>query len=65
MDQRTLARMFDPFFSSKPRGSGLGLAMVRRIVDIHKGAIQVLSEPFAGSTFRVFFPTATHRNSTP
>ena len=49
-------RIFDPFFSTKAAGRGLGLAVVQRIVRAHGGAIKVLSRPGNGTIFRVMFP---------
>jgi signal transduction histidine kinase len=48
--------MFDPLFTTKPDGTGLGLTIVRRIVDEHHGTIDVSSEVGKGTTFRVLFP---------
>ncbi len=56
MDAETKARIFDPFFSTKFTGRGLGLAAVAGIVRGHKASIRVTSEPRQGSTFRVSFP---------
>jgi PAS domain S-box-containing protein len=64
MDEATQRRIFDPFFSTKPKGHGLGLAAVQGIVRRHQGAIQVNSAPGLGSTFTVYLP-ATRKAISP
>ncbi|MEI6305206.1 MAG: response regulator [Deltaproteobacteria bacterium] len=56
MDREIIAKLFDPFFSTKFIGRGLGMAAVFGIVRSHKGAIHITSTPGAGSTFRILFP---------
>jgi CheY-like chemotaxis protein len=60
MDERVMERIFDPFFSTKFAGRGLGLAAVIGIVRGHRGAVSVSSTVGKGSTFRVYLPTAVH-----
>jgi signal transduction histidine kinase len=56
MSPSVLARIFEPFFSTKFEGRGLGLAAVQGIVHAHGGALAVESAPGTGSTFRLFLP---------
>jgi signal transduction histidine kinase len=51
-----LDQIFDPFYSTKFVGRGLGLAVVLGALRMHQGAIAVESKPGQGSTFRVFWP---------
>jgi CheY-like chemotaxis protein len=58
MGSEALENLFEPFFSTKFVGRGLGLAVVLGIVKAHEGAISVQSRPGAGAVFRVFLPLA-------
>jgi len=58
MDKDTLTKLFDPFFSTKFTGRGLGMSAVLGIVRGHRGAIKVYSEPGKGTTFKILFPAS-------
>lgn len=58
MTEQQLAQIFRPFYTTRNNGTGLGLSLVRRIVDDHHGQIDVASEPGKGSTFQVLLPFA-------
>jgi signal transduction histidine kinase len=64
MDEHTMARMFDPFFSTKDQGRGLGMAAVRGIVRSHRAALRVTSAKGQGTRFRVWFPLGLSIHST-
>ncbi|HWF83982.1 MAG TPA: ATP-binding protein [Vicinamibacterales bacterium] len=53
-----LKRIFDLYFTTKDKGSGIGLSMVYRTVQMHDGEIEVQSSPGVGTTFRVLLPQA-------
>jgi len=56
MDQATMGRIFEPFFSTKKRGTGVGLAIVKQIIEQHGGKISVESEAGQGSRFTIDLP---------
>lgn len=49
-------RVFDPLFTTKPLGTGLGLAVVSRVVEQHRGFVSVHSQPGHGATFELYLP---------
>jgi two-component system sensor histidine kinase HydH len=56
IDAKHIESIFNPFYTTKSAGVGLGLAIVSKIVDEHGGSISVESEPGEGSVFRVYLP---------
>lgn len=54
----SIERVFDPFFTTRPGGTGVGLAVARRIVTAHRGEISLSSEPGAGTIVQVKLPAA-------
>jgi signal transduction histidine kinase len=55
---KDINKIFDPFFTTKEGGSGLGLSIVHKIVEIHGGDISVESRPDRGTTFSLTFPVS-------
>jgi two-component system, cell cycle sensor histidine kinase and response regulator CckA len=58
MDAETMARLWEPFFSTKERGRGLGLPSVLGILRAHRAGISLESQPKSGTHFRLFFAEA-------
>ncbi|MEW5766544.1 MAG: ATP-binding protein [bacterium] len=59
---QTVDKLFEPFFTTKEEGHGLGLSIVSRIIEEHKGEITVESEKGVGTTFAVFLPVRSKVN---
>jgi len=56
IEQTDLPRIYDPYFTSKPAGSGLGLAVVQKIMEAHGGSVEVQSVVGKGTTVLLTFP---------
>lgn len=65
ISEKDLGKIFDPYFSTKPQGSGLGLSIAYSILKRHHGGIGVLSTPGVGSRFFVYVPVAKDRVPSP
>lgn len=59
MDKETLAKLFEPYFTSKEKGNGLGLTNTQNIILNHKGTIKVESEPGVGTSFIITLDRAS------
>ena len=57
LPEKVVARLFEPFTTSKEGGTGLGLAIVRRLVELHHGTVAVSSDKDQGVSFTIEFPT--------
>ncbi|MBI3625240.1 MAG: PAS domain S-box protein [Candidatus Rokubacteria bacterium] len=58
INSESLPHIFEPFFSTKPEGSGMGLAVVHRMVQDHGGDVEARSDPGGGTTFTLRLPLA-------
>lgn len=58
MDQSMIEKIFDPFFSTKKRGHGLGLSVVLGVIQALRGGLQVASQPSLGAKFSVYLPAS-------
>lgn len=61
IQEEDLSKIFNPFFTKKPDGTGLGLPISQRIIHQHNGAIEVESIPNEGTTFYIKLPVTVHQ----
>ena len=59
--EQYIKRIFDPYFTTKPKGNGLGLATCYSIIKSHNGLITVETEVHVGTTFNIYLPAALHQ----
>ncbi|MBR1210979.1 HAMP domain-containing sensor histidine kinase [Bradyrhizobium sp. JYMT SZCCT0180] len=62
IEAENLKKVFDPFFTTKPQGMGMGLAIVRTIVEAHQGKISAENQPAGGTLFTIRLPIARGRS---
>jgi signal transduction histidine kinase len=56
MEPETLTRVFEPFYTTKQSGTGLGMAICKRIIDAHDGAVHATSAPGQGTSITIELP---------
>jgi len=61
MKERDLEQIYEPFFTTKIRGIGLGLPMCKKIVEAHGGTITIQSKEKEGTTVKIILPSAPSR----
>jgi PAS domain S-box-containing protein len=59
IEKEDLAHLFNPFFTKKRYGTGLGLSQVKKIIELHEGTVEILSKEGEGTRFRVTLPIGT------
>jgi signal transduction histidine kinase len=62
--QEDIAKVFEPYYSTKETGTGLGLAIVKKAIDDHGGSISVTSKQGSGTTFTIILPAETDKGGT-
>ena len=60
--EENIPKIFDPFFTTKEKGTGFGLSTVNRIIENHKGFIEVESQIGTGTIFSIFIPITNQNN---
>ena len=65
MSEQVRKRAFDPFFTKKKDGVGLGLPHVQKIVEMHRGKIEIESEPMKGTRVHIYLPALGRENEQP
>jgi signal transduction histidine kinase len=60
IETESLAKIFEPFYTTKPDGTGLGLAITRKIIEAHAGTLEIMSEQGRGTTVSVRMPLREH-----
>jgi signal transduction histidine kinase len=58
MSAEEVGKLFEPFYTTKPRGTGLGMTVVSRVVEQNGGRVGVRSAPGEGTTFSLVLPVA-------
>lgn len=56
ISESRFSRLFEPFYSTKEKGTGLGLLTCKRIIDLHQGSIDIESQHGEGTTIRIVLP---------
>jgi signal transduction histidine kinase len=56
MEAETLSRLFEPFYTTKEKGTGLGMAIAKKITELHRGDLTVKSKKGEGTTATVRLP---------
>ena len=64
MDEATLERVFEPFFTTRAEGNGLGLALVREVISEHGGTVRIRSNPGVGTRVYIWLPCSESQSAT-